>query len=407
LPNGNNQATVTTTVASTPAASGGEETARLYRQYRHQLYRYCQARLRSREEAEDAVQSVFVRVHGALLKGVQPQSEAAWLYKIAHNVCLSRRDVVGRRERHESLIDPAELEWALAAYDAKPDELFALPAALAEMPKNLRDPFLLREWQGLSYAEIADALDTTVSAVETLIFRARRHLAAALAPPERRPLTARLLDTGWLYGMGRVALAQLRGLLTVAAPAKLAIGTAVLAVGGVGVEQAVVTAAADRTSDRSPRIARASTLRTPTPAAQRAPVAATAALAAAAATPTQTAAGFPEQTELTAHVGRAGGHPDAVPAAPPPPVPVDEPARAGAPAPAVPAAAAPAPTAPAAPRAPIRVVLPPVPSVPPAPAVQPPTVDASQLPAVPVPAVTVPTVTVPTVTVTVPAPTLP
>src|SRR5690348_1067310 len=63
----------------------------LFTRYRDQLFRFCLARLRSREEAEDAVQNVFMRVHMALQRGVRPQFEAAWLYKIAHNVCLSRR----------------------------------------------------------------------------------------------------------------------------------------------------------------------------------------------------------------------------------------------------------------------------------------------------------------------------
>lgn len=381
------------TVAASQAAADGRETARLYEQYGDQLYRYCYARLRSREEAEDAVQSVWVRVHGALLKGVQPRFEAAWLYKIAHNVCLSRREVTTRLAQREETIDPAELDWALAVYDAKPEELFALPAALAEMPKNLRDAFLLREWQGLSYAEIAEALGTTVSAVETLIFRARRHLAAALAPPEeKRPLAARLADVGWLYAAGRTGLAQLRSLLAAAAPAKVAAGAAILAVGGVGVEQAVVAAAAD-SRDRTPTVAHASAVAEPAPPGAGSPVPHVAAMSVTV---------FPAEVkrraarpQATAPMRRARAAAASAATARPLPEPVAEPEQPSAtPVSASPPAAAPAPRPAPAPDVPtVTVPAVTVPSV---------TVPAVTVPNAPAPPVTVPTVTTPTVTVSVP-----
>jgi DNA-directed RNA polymerase specialized sigma24 family protein len=54
-------------------------TADLYNHYGAQLYRYCFAHLRSREDAEDAVQNTFLRVYAALRKGVVPEFETAWL----------------------------------------------------------------------------------------------------------------------------------------------------------------------------------------------------------------------------------------------------------------------------------------------------------------------------------------
>jgi RNA polymerase sigma factor (sigma-70 family) len=232
---------VATTTASAATAQGNE-TARLYEKYGRQLYRYCLARLRSPEEAEDAVQNTFIRVHGALAKGVTPRFEAAWLYKIAHNVCLTRSEINARRAHNEQPTDFDEFE--LAAPETSNDALYGLEDALASMPKNLRDPILLREWQGLTYAEIAESLDTSVSAVETLIFRARRHLVSRLRP-------AALLDLGTLYGAVRVLLARLRGAATAAGPAKVAVGAAALAIGGAGVSTAV-TVAGDRPPHRSP-----------------------------------------------------------------------------------------------------------------------------------------------------------
>jgi len=150
----------------------------LFERYREPVYRYCLSRLRSREEAEDALQTTFLRACAALARGVRPDCEAAWLYTIAHNVCLSRCAVAARRRRVETLRDVRLLSETFAA----PERADAIPFrdALASLAPRLRRALLLREWRGLSYQEIADELETTIGAVETLIFRARRELAELL-----------------------------------------------------------------------------------------------------------------------------------------------------------------------------------------------------------------------------------
>ena len=80
-------------------------TRALYEAYANQIFRYCLHQLGSREEAEDAVQSTFLNAFRGLKRGVVPELEAAWLFKIAHNVCLSRRRSSWRRERVESPAD--------------------------------------------------------------------------------------------------------------------------------------------------------------------------------------------------------------------------------------------------------------------------------------------------------------
>ena len=126
------------------------------------------------------MQSTFLRVYQALRKGQVPRHEEAWLFKIAHNVCLSRYAATKRRAGVEQTQDIDAIEYAIPAREHRGDELLGLSDALGELPANLRTAILLREWQGLSYAEIADTMDTTVSAVETLICRARKRLAATL-----------------------------------------------------------------------------------------------------------------------------------------------------------------------------------------------------------------------------------
>jgi RNA polymerase sigma factor (sigma-70 family) len=161
-------------------APEADATRDLYERYARQIHAYCLHHLGSREEAEDAVQSTFLNAFRGLKRGVDPEFESAWLYKIAENVCLTRLRSSSRRRRIESPGDLDAMQDLLPSSEADNDELIRLPEALEEMPEQQRRALLLREWQGLSYREIADELSLSQSAVETLLFRARRSLASAL-----------------------------------------------------------------------------------------------------------------------------------------------------------------------------------------------------------------------------------
>src|SRR6266542_3854269 len=150
--------------AATPQEA--EHAGALYEAYSGRILGYCLRRLPSREEAEDAVQHTFMNAFRGLRQGVVPRSEAAWLFKIAENVCRERQRSAWRRNQRELVQDP--------------DGMAGLADALAELPPNQQRAILLREWQGLSYREIAEQLGLTEGAVETLLFRARRSLARKL-----------------------------------------------------------------------------------------------------------------------------------------------------------------------------------------------------------------------------------
>jgi RNA polymerase sigma factor (sigma-70 family) len=201
----------------------------LYERYANQIFRYCLHQLGSREEAEDAVQSTFLNAFRGLRRGVVPELESAWLFKIAHNVCLSRRRSSWRRGRVESPADFQLVEELTPAPSRRGDELIGLQDVLGQMPESQRRAILLREWQGLSYREIADELKLTQSAVETLIFRARRSLAQGLEePPERlRKRVRRGADLGNVFA----ALKSL--LLGGSAAAKVVAAVAVVGAGTV------------------------------------------------------------------------------------------------------------------------------------------------------------------------------
>jgi RNA polymerase sigma factor (sigma-70 family) len=163
-----------------PDAPSAAAAGDLYERYSAQIYGYCLHQLGSREEAEDAVQTTFMNAFRGLQRGIVPELESAWLFKIAHNVCLSRRRSSWRRGRVESPNNFEVLQEVVPGREQVADELIRLQDVLEEMPENQRRAILLREWQGLTYREISTELGLSQAAVETLIFRARRALAQGL-----------------------------------------------------------------------------------------------------------------------------------------------------------------------------------------------------------------------------------
>ena len=214
-------------------APEAELTQALYQRHATKIFRYCQHQLGSREEAEDAVQSTFLNAFRGIKRGIVPENESAWLFAIAQNVCLSRRRSTWRRGRIESPTDFDVVQELAPAPSRLADELLGLQDVLEQMPESQRRAILLREWQGLSYREIGEELQLSQTAVETLIFRARRSLATGLEQPPvpaRKRRIARGADLGNLV-TGLKSLFLGGG----AAAAKVAAVVAVVSTGTVAV----------------------------------------------------------------------------------------------------------------------------------------------------------------------------
>ena len=73
---------------------------RRYARHSQRIFGYCLGLLRNREEAEDAVQTTFLNAYRGLRRGIRPEFEAAWLYKIAQNVCRTRRETADQPAEH-------------------------------------------------------------------------------------------------------------------------------------------------------------------------------------------------------------------------------------------------------------------------------------------------------------------
>ena len=223
------RATAVETQAVPPEAAATQE---LYERHARSLLGYCLNQLGNREEAEDAVQTTFLNAFRGLKRGIVPEAESAWLFKIAQNVCLSRRRSAWRRGRVEFANDLETLQEVTAAPPRAGDELIRLPDVLAAMPATQRRAILLREWQGLSYREIAEVLELSQAAVETLLFRARRSLAQGLVQEPERP--QKRVGAGASFGSLVAALKSLLvggSVVKVAATAAVVAGASVVAGG--------------------------------------------------------------------------------------------------------------------------------------------------------------------------------
>jgi RNA polymerase sigma factor (sigma-70 family) len=163
-----------------PVAQSAADAGALYERYAGQIFGYCFHQLGSREEAEDAVQTTFMNAFRGLQRGIVPQAESAWLFKIAHNVCLSRLRSSRRRGKVEAPSNLEALQEVVPGREQVADELIRVQEVLGTMSDNQRRAILLREWQGCTYREISSELGLSQAAVETLIFRARRALAQGL-----------------------------------------------------------------------------------------------------------------------------------------------------------------------------------------------------------------------------------
>jgi RNA polymerase sigma factor (sigma-70 family) len=157
---------------SAVAEGAAAATRGLYERHGERIFSFCVSRLRDVEEAQDASQTTFLSAMRSLDNGVEPRFELAWLLAIAHNVCRSTRRSLNRRDARTSYADVTELEAAAESIGEETgEELAWIREALDRLPEKQRRAILLREWQGLSYADIGAELQLSLAAVETLLFR--------------------------------------------------------------------------------------------------------------------------------------------------------------------------------------------------------------------------------------------
>lgn len=176
------------------AFAAGDEAAfeALFARWSAPLLRFLERMVRDRATAEDLMQEAFLRVYRAR-SGYQPSARfSTWVYRIAGNLARNELRRPRRARPHTSTDDQTAPRLELAGGEAAPDELAhtrrkaaSVEAALDALPERQRMALWLSAVEGQSYAEVAEALETSPASVKSLVHRARSTLAERLPPGER------------------------------------------------------------------------------------------------------------------------------------------------------------------------------------------------------------------------------
>ncbi len=152
----------------------------IHDRYRQRLFAYARQMLDgSRQDAEDALQDVFLRAYSSLRANDRPLSLRAWLYRVAHNRCIDhlRKPAPSASDLFDTSRKP--LHDPIAEAERRHD-LRQLVADVRRLPDQQRSALLMREMDGLSYAELGAALGVSLPAVKSLLVRARISLVESV-----------------------------------------------------------------------------------------------------------------------------------------------------------------------------------------------------------------------------------
>ena len=160
--------------------------------YRHRIFSLVLRFVRDPDEVQDVVQEAFIKAYRALPAFRGDSAFYTWLYRIAINT--AKNYLVSRSRRPPGVdieVEDAEyLEGAGFLRDnADPESLLAteqlraaVDGAIRRLPEDLRTALSLREYEGLSYEEIAEVMRCPVGTVRSRIFRAREAVDAEILP---------------------------------------------------------------------------------------------------------------------------------------------------------------------------------------------------------------------------------
>ncbi|MEQ8924792.1 MAG: RNA polymerase sigma factor [Fulvivirga sp.] len=150
------------------------------------VFRLCLGYVKNEEEAEDLAQEVFIEVHESISSFHGQSSLGTWIYRIAVNKSLERIRYYKRSKRFAWLTSlfGAEEKYSSYAYDwvhpgvklENAERSKILYKAIDSLPDKQHATFILHKVEGMSYKQIAEVLELSLSAVESLIFRANSNL---------------------------------------------------------------------------------------------------------------------------------------------------------------------------------------------------------------------------------------
>jgi len=157
--------------------------------YTKSLLNYIYRMLKNREDAEDALQETYLKVYNSLKNFEGNSSFKTWLYRIATNVCLDkiRKDKKVNSQSLSQTTEEGEYELQIPDETYSPEisanksaAMKALTDAVEKLSSEHRTVVTLRDMQGLSYDEIAEATQSTIGTVKSRLSRARLQLKKLL-----------------------------------------------------------------------------------------------------------------------------------------------------------------------------------------------------------------------------------
>ncbi|MDP2885589.1 MAG: RNA polymerase sigma factor [Ignavibacteria bacterium] len=158
----------------------GRAFAQLYHRYKHRVYAYCYRLLRHPQNAEDATQETFVKIHRSLRQLENTASLQTWVFSIARNEAFT---ILRRLRPTEDLEAATENVWdednPLEKVVQK-ERAGIVQHCLGLLKPMYRELLILKEYEQLSYAEISQVTGASESAVKSGLFKARRAMRKKL-----------------------------------------------------------------------------------------------------------------------------------------------------------------------------------------------------------------------------------
>jgi RNA polymerase sigma-70 factor, ECF subfamily len=173
---------VTTTITQPPAAIGGQEFERLFKDHFKSLYAYAFTILKNESIAEETVQNVFYKIWEKKVPDTIQTSLKAYLYKAVYHESLNylkHRKVKAQYQSHVMHQQNNQYEHASKKVLVKELEI-KLRDALNALPQQCRTIFQMSRFDGLKYQEIADQLGLSVKTVENQMGKALKQLRVKL-----------------------------------------------------------------------------------------------------------------------------------------------------------------------------------------------------------------------------------
>jgi RNA polymerase sigma factor (sigma-70 family) len=151
----------------------------LVARYESRLLAFCRHLLGSREDAEDVLQDVFAAAFNAMTADTRPINVRPWLYRIARNRSLNHLRRIQATGVDSMDVHLSDNGASTADKVHEREEFRLLVGDIHELPETQKTALVLREMDALSYEQIAEAMETTVPSVKSLLVRARVSLAEA------------------------------------------------------------------------------------------------------------------------------------------------------------------------------------------------------------------------------------